>query len=233
MTDLNELSKFEKDLKNLIESRNNFQPRYVDLSGPPAPKIGPRKLKDGTIVYTSLDIPQEKLEEHHRMGKMGMFMGVPEHGQPYRRPTEDVTYMGVAEHGQPYREQNYKPLTENTRYMSVEDERPYKFDDKVFMLAGEHGQPYRDPGVMTLMVIGEHGQPYKSPRYITRMAVSEHGQPYRSSRYVTKMSVREHGKPFMMTNMAIGEHGQPYRYQDDCRDFMCISEHGNPYRGKK
>ena len=215
MADLNELSKFEKDLKNLIDSRNNFQPRYIDLSGPPAPKIGPRKLKDGTIVYTSLATPLEKLEEHHRMGKMGMFMGVPVHGQPYKKPTEDVTYMGVAEHGQPYRKQNYKPLTEYTKYMGIEDGQPYKFDDKVFMLAGEHGQPYRPPS------------------YVTRMAVAEHGQPYRSPRYVTKMSVREHGKPFMMTNMAIGEHGQPYRYQDDCKDLMCVREHGNPYRGKK
>ena len=74
MADLNELSKFEKDLKNLIESRNNLTPHYMDVNR----------------------ITRE-LGEQTRMC-------IGEHGQPYKINKElPSTRMCIGEHGQPYK----------------------------------------------------------------------------------------------------------------------------------
>lgn len=158
-----ELSELEKELKKLIEERNSFKPNYIDINKPIERNIGPRKLKDGTVVYTSLNIPEEKLEEYHRMGKMGMFMGIPEHGQPYKTPIHKT------------------PVHKSTSDMDI-----------TLMVVAEHGQPHRSdawnkPMFTTNMEIHEHGRPYKTPirkeptdMDVTYMGVIEHGRPYMS-----------------------------------------------------
>jgi len=147
----------------------------------------------------------------HEMGKMGMFMGVPEHGRPYR--TDAVTYMAVPEHGKPHRKEEIMTL----------------------MIVSEHGKPYNGPSydenpwdnpanpiesLLSCTTIGKWSPPNEPMKHIlaTRMAIGEHGQPYRSPRLMTKMAIGEHGKPFksgattfITTNMAIKEHGNPYK----------------------
>ena len=181
MADLNELSEFEKQLKNLIENRNNFKPEYVDINAPPKPKVWSE---------------QEK-KYMDKMAKMGMFMGIPEHGRPYR--SEDATYMLVPEHGQPFR-------TEIVTHMAVpEHGNPYEWDGLTLMCVPEHGRPM----FATRMAIGEHGQPYKTPRLRTKMAIGEHGRPFKSG-----------ATTFISTNMVVREHGQPYRTAKEEHDYM-------------
>lgn len=81
MTDLNELSEFEKNLKQMIEEREKFVPTYF----PTRP--------DGTRMI---------IPEHGQPYKNEMmtYMAVREHGQPYTSGM--VTRMAVREHGQPY-----------------------------------------------------------------------------------------------------------------------------------
>jgi hypothetical protein len=90
MTDLKELSQFEKDLKNLIDSRSNFKPYYMNINDHAKP----------------IEWSEQEKKRLHEMGKLGMFMGIPEHGRPHSRlyiPENVVSFMAVGEHGQPYK----------------------------------------------------------------------------------------------------------------------------------
>lgn len=102
MTDLNELSQFEKDLKNLIEERNNlFNPKNIEFNS----SYKPKKMSE------------EEKNRLYEMGKLGMFMGIPEHGRPYEIATtsidlpehgrspriKDMSFMGIPEHGRPHK----------------------------------------------------------------------------------------------------------------------------------
>ena len=166
MADLNELLKFEKDLKNLIESRNAFQPNY----NPPENYKPTPRTTDQTfmmvwehgqpyISHREHKFPSHSTyssEEEEEVDGMGMFMGAREHGQPYKVVR---TKMAVEEHGQPF--------TVSTN-----------------MVVKEHGQPYKV--VQTRMAIREHGQPYKTEEKksftcTTDMVREVHGQPYKAN----------------------------------------------------
>ena len=77
MTDLNELSQFEKDLKNLIDNRNNFKPEYVDINA---------HTKQMNMSEKGLN-PLDEIGKH----------GIRDRGRPI------VTRMAVEEHGKPYK----------------------------------------------------------------------------------------------------------------------------------
>lgn len=169
MADLNELSQFEKDLKHLIETRNAYQPNY----NPPENYKPTPKATDQTYMmvwehgqpYSSHrehkfpSHPTYSSEEIERLGRMGMFMGAVEHGQPYKVVR---TKMALSEHGQPYK---------SSRMPSTR------------MAILEHGQPFT---VSTNMAIKEHGQPYKTEEKksftcTTDMVREVHGQPYKAN----------------------------------------------------
>ncbi len=86
MTDLNELSQFEKDLKALIESRESFQPVYV------SPVYSSNKS-------TSISVNKS---EHECDTPPRTYMTIREHGQPYKS-NHVITRMAIGEHGQPYK----------------------------------------------------------------------------------------------------------------------------------
>ena len=95
MADLNELSKFEKDLKNLIESRNNLTPHYMDVN-----RIT-RELGEQTLMVIGEHGQPYKINKELPSTRMC----VGEHGQPYKTPRIGAvtSYMVVREHGQPFR----------------------------------------------------------------------------------------------------------------------------------
>lgn len=132
MADLNELSQFEKDLKNLIEIRNGLKPEYTYTP----PPISPR---------TKQRFEEREYKRLYAGAKMGMFMGIPEHGQPYK--TEIVSHMCVPEHG-----------------------NPYDWDGQTLMCVPEHGKPFKSFSTATRMAVYEHGQPYKTPRRVKSTA---------------------------------------------------------------
>lgn len=173
MADLNELSQFEKDLKHLIETRNAYQPNY---NPPENYKPTPRATDQTYMVISEHGQPYSSHREHKfpshptysseemkRLGRMGMFMGAVEHGQPYKVVQ---TKMANYEHGQPYKSSRM-PLTR--------------------MAIWEHGQPSKEGfTVSTNMAIKEHGQPYKTEEKksftcTTDMVREVHGQPYKAN----------------------------------------------------
>lgn len=162
MADLNELSQFEKDLKNLIESREIFQPTY-------APSSSYKSSTDATYMVAS-----EHGQPYRNHITDMTFMVATEHGQPYRTPRVPShvpgMYMGSYEHGQ-----QYKTPSMVTRMAVVEHGRP--FIALTNMAVREHGQPY----MSTNMAVREHGQPYRPTRIVTKMAIGEHGKPFKWS----------------------------------------------------
>jgi hypothetical protein len=91
MTDLNELSQFEKDLKSLIDNRNSLKPRYDVCSKTTRPEdmLTFMLANEHGQPYDKTMRPQYKQ------------MSINEHGQPYK-PSLHATRMAVREHGQPY-----------------------------------------------------------------------------------------------------------------------------------
>ena len=153
MADLNELSEFEKNLRNLIDSRNGFD---NSLSLKNQMKEGFTKTPRNPMTQTYMMI-----EEHGQpfRQKPKTLMMIMEHGQPYNKkidlsmidPTKITTDMIIPQHGQPYKRGPYPPVTK-------ED---YEACGKMgmFMAAPEHGQPYKTVRPQTKMAAPEHGQP--------------------------------------------------------------------------
>lgn len=132
MTDLNELTEFEKQLKYLIESRETFQPIY-----------GPESRQKDIDYKTYMAV-----KEHGKSYMSVTRMAIKEHGQPYMyetskqiQPTYNsslsqssakhtgivttiVSHMAVCEHGQPYKNKHSVSM----RGMAIR----------------EHGQPYKN-----------------------------------------------------------------------------------------
>ena len=210
MADLNDLKKFEEDMKKLIRDREE-QDRQMrrGFSGQPEKKS---QIYDDDSNLT--------------------YMAVPEHGRPFfssgRQPL--ISKMAVKEHGRPF-ESSRKPymssgteyIAESAQYMPPTDYISKDTDtdtdtDTIQYIMISH------------MAVPEHGRPFESfsspsmasDTMITRMAVREHGRPFESfaspsmasDTMVTRMAVREHGRPFTnpfaKTDMAIPEHGRPY-----------------------
>jgi hypothetical protein len=116
MSDLNEVTRLENDLKKLIEDRNNFKPQYNEP------------------YYDDWDEIQKKAEIISKNAPT--FMHVKEHGQPYKTTFMEniiATLMCVKEHGQP---QN------SITYMGVK-EHGQPFNTLTHMMLKEHGQPYK------------------------------------------------------------------------------------------
>lgn len=166
MTDLNELSQFEKDLKNLIESRNTFQPTYASGSS----------QKSNSSMTCAIESEADKLYNECNMTLMGAI----EHGQPYNM----MTRMGTIEHGQPYNMMTRLPVSEHGK--------PYPKQSSMLsrMAIREHGQPYESPriptnrqritpSISTNMAVKEHRQSYKPNCVQTKMATNEHGKPFK------------------------------------------------------
>ena len=204
MADLNELSKFEKDLKDLIESRNAFQPNY----NPPENYKPTPRTTDQTFMmvwehgqpYTSHrehkfpSHPTYSSEELERLGRMGMFMGAREHGQPYKVVQ---TRMAVKEHGQPYKSSSM-PLTK--------------------MFIWEHGQPNKEGfTVSTNMAVKEHGQPYKTEEQLTAenrkyLHDLKGGDNPKPGYLYNSLPKDKEKKSFTCTTDMVREvHGQPYK----------------------
>jgi len=134
MADLNELSRFEKDLKNLIESRNTFQPTYTTHS-----------MKKRHPALTLMDVNEHG--QPYKTPSVGdmTFMAAEEHGQPYKTPTM-ITRMAIREHGQ----QHMTFVAPDGQIFSM------------YMAVREHGQPFlaTKPG-QTKMQNDEHGKPFR------------------------------------------------------------------------
>jgi hypothetical protein len=130
MTDLNELKKFEEDLKLKIDERNNFKPVY---SSELNETYKPNELYTTPTFYA----PQT-------VGTNHTDMGILEHGRPFDTAgrTPNVTLIGVPEHCRPSDTSNKEVI--NATYMGVP----------------EHGRPFdtyrRTP--KTLMGVPEHGR---------------------------------------------------------------------------
>ena len=136
MADLNELSQFEKDLKNLIEARNAYQPNY---NPPENYKPTPRATDQTYMVISEHGQPYSSHREHKfpsyptysseeikRLGRMGMFMGAVEHGQPYKSSRMPSTRMAIWEHGQPYKTEEKKSFKCTTDMVREVHGQPYK-----------------------------------------------------------------------------------------------------------
>ena len=91
MADLNELMHFEKDLKNLIDSRTTVQ-----LT---TPTMQLQKINDNiTYMYQTRMASVEQGQPYMYQTRMASV----EQGQPYKTTVPRRT-MAVREHGQPYR----------------------------------------------------------------------------------------------------------------------------------
>ena len=131
MSDLNELAKFEADLKNLIEIRNNFKPTYTESYN--RDELNKIENEMHSQQLTLMCIP-----EHGKTTRMV----VPEHGQPYNF-NNVVTYMGVPEHGQPYKETNYYNMNMNTDVNSYSKLiQNNNINSVTKMGISEHGRPF-------------------------------------------------------------------------------------------
>ena len=92
MADLNEVTRFENELKKLIEERNSLKPHYHE------PFYDELAKTSNTLMCAM---------EHGRPydNISATRMCIAEHGRPYKSPqvkNNSVTYMVVKEHGKPY-----------------------------------------------------------------------------------------------------------------------------------
>ena len=140
------LSKFELDLKNLVEERNKPFTAFTEERN---------KVKIcNPLPYNSSNNDNNNSNNNdddnlNYLQKIYTYMAVSEHGQPYKQLTDSsklLTRMAVSEHGQPY-----KQLRRLVTKMAVP----------------QHGQPYKQPtdtsSIVTFMAVREHGQPYNRP----------------------------------------------------------------------
>ncbi len=232
MADLNELSQFEKDLKHLIETRNAYQPNY---NPPENYKPTPRATDQTYMMIWEHGQPYSSHREHkfpshptyspeemERLGRMGMFMGAVEHGQPYKVVQ---TKMAIKEHGQPY----WKTLLKQQR--DIQKQEGFTFSTN--MAISEHGQPYKSSRMpSTRMAILEHGQPFTVS---TNMAIKEHGQPYKTDeefssefqKYLRNLKGGDNPKPGYMYN-SLPEDKEKKSFT--CTTDMVREVHGQPYK---
>lgn len=152
MADLNELSQFEKDLKNLIESRNTFQPTYASGSS----------QKSNSSMTCAIESEVDKLYNECNMTLMGAI----EHGHPYNM----MTRMGTIEHGQPYNMKTRMPVG---RMAIREHGQPYE-SPRI-----PTNRQRITPSISTNMAVKEHRQSYKPNCVQTKMATNEHGKPFK------------------------------------------------------
>ena len=110
MADLNELSQFERDLKNLIESRNTFQPNYSSSTSQRRDQVD---VNETFMIVEEHGQPYRTPRSPNYVKKMTDWdqeqpyivstnMAIGEHGRPFRQNSKPITRMGIVEHGQPY-----------------------------------------------------------------------------------------------------------------------------------
>lgn len=155
MADLNELTQFEKDLKNLIESRNNYKPRY--------------KFTDSFSSNAYMPFSEEDSNLYNNRCGSQMTMLIPEHGRIHLGQYQYTTL------------ENNKPLTlEEIESLHKDNMNKSWLPSPTFMGVPEHGQPYTKNDIVTFMAVKEHGQPYNEPMKNGRtdMVISEHDKQY-------------------------------------------------------
>lgn len=223
MTDLNELSEIEKQLKDLIQQRQSQDKIWREGGIVKVDSEHDRIWRDGRVV--NVDFKHDNVYDHNEsirkikeaaeeiknrltieraaeklFNESETFMAVKEHGRPFDKQST-ISRMAVREHGRPF------------------DQSPRRFATK--MMGEFHGRPYEKKRSWSSS---------KSERMVTP-------NDWSFSKSQTLMAVQEHGRPFSFSSITSwlpsfglsAKTETPRNQNVEVSTYMAVKEHGQPY----
>lgn len=220
MADLNDLQKFEEELKHLVK-------RY---------KLNPQETEVTTLM--TVNEHGRPFQDRQYDNDMIRRMAIREHGRPYQehqiRQTQPNPQVTVT----PWIRSTIIPDNPHqlTRMAVHEHGRPFDHQMRQVQLNPQATvTPWIDhtpsPQVITRMAVHEHGRPFMS----TNMAIREHGKPFQNQEQNNcdlRKTLEDNAKELMgnVTFMGVPEHGRPFMTAKG-KEFMDnVTGYGRPFK---